>query len=70
MLAFLWALIVLLYWQTYSYIKMRQNLFLKKLLRDNNQKQKAVSFKHSDISMCPINQQSSFSQLCSLDISR
>jgi hypothetical protein len=26
-LAFLWAIIVLLYWQIYSYIHMRQNLF-------------------------------------------
>jgi hypothetical protein len=26
-LAFLWALIVLIYWQIYSYIHIRQNLF-------------------------------------------
>jgi hypothetical protein len=41
-LAFLWALTVLLYWQTYSY----EAEFVQKLLLDNNKKKLPVSFNH------------------------
>jgi hypothetical protein len=44
-LAFLWALIVLLYWQTYSYIHMKQNLFRNCYWK--TPKKLAVSFNHT-----------------------
>ena len=45
-LAFQWALIVHLYWQTYSDIHMKQNL-LRNLRDNNNKKRLALSFNHT-----------------------
>ena len=42
---FLWALIVLLYWQIYTYIQMRQNLFRNFYVIIT--KKLAVSFNHT-----------------------